>query len=310
MKTRYFLLIFLVLSVNVKAQKIRFTDTTNVWTMKQVAFEPRKADVYRIEYLSDTVINNILYHQLPGPGSTIAVREDTVKGIVYFRFMELFTGQFRPDTAEHVFFDYNLAIGDTLTITLDTLKFAHIVQSIDSVTIAGSSYKVWVMGSMCGTNGYTFIEGIGTTEGPTEGCRIQWHEGCKQIKCFSNQYGQPLISPSVPMSWGCWPMYRSGFDNDSSCKYQVAVPNVSSSNPLPIILPNPGGKESILKLPPAYANATLTIIDAMGRKCLSMQVLGKSEIPFGQYLSVPGVYYYSLEKADFGERSGGHFVYR
>ena len=149
------LILLTTLSVTVSAQKIRFTDSRNHWvTHGSAGMEGCYFDNYS-QYGMDTVIYMHTYKQLynscshlPGyPGciptcsmaQNMLIREDTIADIVYYR-------TWSSDTVEHILYDYNMNVGDTILYNLTSGINATIVDSvinIDSIIINGVYHKVF-----------------------------------------------------------------------------------------------------------------------------------------------------------------------
>ena len=314
------LLLLILVSEMAEARKIRFTDTSNKWTLLYVSnsgwpYVETKVEINR--FLRDTVIAGVNYRRLSTP--ELAVREDTVQGRLYFRFVsDNYYDVGGTDTFEHLLFDYNFKIGDSLRMDYGTHHFTHGVQAIDSVQLGSAYYKRWHMESRPGFQSYSFIEGLGTPKGTTWNVFPLNFEHGYQLRCFSNNGANPICVPPIPLPYGYLIPVYSGpqtalyFDNDSSCILQRApigvVHIVAGTNP--ILAPNPGGRESILRFPFAAGKAILSITDVTGRDVARDFFDGKTDIPIGQYLSTPGVYFYTLQDAATGRRYTGRFIFR
>jgi len=75
-------------------------------------------------------------------------------------------------------------------------------------------------------------------------------------------------------------------------------------------VPNPGSTEMVLKLPSLITGGKAVIIDEVGRRMADVSFTAKKTVPIGQYLHIPGVYYYILQDATTGQRYTGRFIYR
>ncbi len=131
-------------------------------------------------------------------GETIVpwIREDTSAGIVFYRAP-------MSDTLEHILYNYNLNVGDTIKINVVNMADTFItdsVESVDSILIDGVFHKRWGMQSKYNTyqaRGYTIVEGIGSTDNPMwpgffQGC----FEYFERLKCFSQDgYNPPFTAP-------------------------------------------------------------------------------------------------------------------
>ncbi len=245
------LLLFTVLaSLSANAQKIRFTDTTNQWTLLSLTADLTSGTI-DVRFGKDTMLAGYSYRTL----NSIAIREDTADHRLYFRGI-----YFPADTAEHVLFDYNLQVNDTFTLAVGNRYSKHIVHSIDSVQIGNNHYKTWDMRatrsnppSGYGAKDYIFIEGLGTNYGPAFSTYPFIFEGCEQLRCFSNQGVVSKCIPHVSLPCSSWyirgPQPVSWFDNEASCSFTLAVANVAGKTSVPVLYPNPGGPQTVLKVP-------------------------------------------------------------
>lgn len=302
-------LVFVLLAfcgLHCAGQRIRFTDTSNKWSIlySHVDF-PGSFTEDRADYASDTLINAVQYHQLSGP-LPLAVREDTVARKIYFRFlraMESFGLTITPtDTLEHLLFDYDPIVGDTFKVDYGRYHSVHYVATVDSVRLGGNYYKTWYMSNVAGPYWpYTFVEGIGTTNAPHFSVNNATFESGWTLRCFTNNGQHPRCSPAIGY-----------FDNDTSCyRWPVGISSNASPRQLsPLVIPNPGGKQSIIQVPNQAAHWILSVTDATGRKVFCADFEGKSEIPIGQFITVPAIYYYTLQDAATGHRYTGRFIFQ
>ena len=310
-----FILCLCLAGIQAGAQKIRFTDTSNVWALVAFTSDP-SSNPACARYTRDTTIGGVVYHRLVVYSSvradTLAVREDTLNGKIYFRFLAPDYHAIHTDTLERILFDYNLSTGDTLRAVYTNYTVLHIVERLDSVQLGGLFYKHWVMRF----NGYEFIEGVGTNQGPAN----IFYPGLVpvqfQLRCFWNQGIKASCKPAVHVPFGFYkptypwePIPVDSFDNAISCSFKYV--GVSSIERIvePVFSPNPGGKEICLSLPDAIPSAGLQITDITGRNVLQKEIsMHKTNI--GQYLSVPGLYYYVLQDAATSRRFTGKFIFQ
>src|SRR4051812_42339651 len=99
MKQLLLVTVFLCLGLNCFAQKIRFTDTTNKWTVLKITFsEPSATGEESFGFGRDTAISGMVYHRLQNVNypnassvlfSPLALREDS--GRIYFRLLKSIT---------------------------------------------------------------------------------------------------------------------------------------------------------------------------------------------------------------------------
>ncbi len=308
--------LLIVCALQSAAQKIRFTDTSNKWTYLFFTDDPY-ASVERSWYGSDTLIAGVSYRRLHTSlrgvaGSTLAIREDTALGKLFFRYILS-----NSDTGERQFFDYGLKAGDTLKIVNGTNTYKYVVLKRDSVIIGGAQYKHWSLASSFPK--LDFIEGIGTNHYPLQLVYPFYGLRGAQLRCFTNMGGNPLCKPAIPLPFASYtphfpsePYGATAFDNDTSCSILRLAPGevgLTAAGQAAAVFPNPGGVEMALRLPSSLSAMRLQIRDFSGRVMLEMMINGSS-FPVGQYLRIPGVYTCTLQDATTGRRYVGRFVYQ
>jgi hypothetical protein len=321
-----FCLLLVGASLGAVAQKIRFSDTTNKWSMLWIDAGDFVTEESSAGYGTDTIISGQSYHRLHSGvfGTTVgslALREDTVANRIYFRFITPKFRMMNTDTIEHLFFDYNLRLGDKFVISYPGYWARLKVGDTGSLLLGTQVCKKWMMWvdsqdifTTPRLNPYDFIEGLGPTSSPIWPVSSWSFEDVEQLRCFTNHGTRPLCSPKQKLYYGggkSWPRYMSvdSFDNASSCTFQpVSVSNFSKAGAI-TIAPNPGGNEMRLSVPAAISSYTLKVYDASGR--LMKSVAGTERaVPIGQYVGTACVYYYILQDARTGSRYTGRFVYR
>jgi len=119
------ILLGLLACSSVHAQKIRFTDISNRWTLVEAGWGDLgrvRSYVRHVVFQSDTSIAGYDYRRLEyldGFKVLLALREDTVSGKVYFRFITpSFWSAAGTDTLEHLLFDYNLKVNDSFIVPI------------------------------------------------------------------------------------------------------------------------------------------------------------------------------------------------
>ncbi len=304
-------------------QKIRFTDTGNRWEMV-VAGDFVTGTRASAGYAGDTEIAGRGYHRLVTNGGTavlndtIAVREDSIQGKIYFRFVTpQYTFLPSGDTAEHLLFDYSLRAGDTLKIAWSFYTFLHIVKGLDSVRLGTQYCKHWHI-AVEPEGAYEFIEGMGTNQTPVNiiysGLLVDRNY---QMRCFSNRGISLPCAPAIHVPFGNrLPSLPGGitlvdsFDNRLSCNYsRVTAVGALPKNAVPGVMPNPGGSALKLHIPATIRAKSCSITNALGQQIISIRCIGNENISIAQYLSTPGVYSYTLQDAATGQRYTGRFVF-
>lgn len=218
---RFLLAICLLLSLNGYSQKIRFTDTTNIWAIDQT--NPDGASIpYHAHYGRDTVIGLTAYHTLHDGVVPAYIREDTVTNLVYAYNIY--------DSVDYVFYDYNLHVGDTFTQHLYSFTVKDSVVQVDSTLINGIYHKVFTLLSSA-PRFYTVVEGIGCITSPMYPARDICFEGEKRLVCFRNSTGYPAAAFTAA---GCWAYYYP-YVNSAYCTNNIMPVSKHEFN----ISPNP-----------------------------------------------------------------------
>jgi hypothetical protein len=289
MKRLLFIMLCICFSITASAQKIHFTDTTNVWSELRVLSTGGPTRFYYDVYTfnRDTTIGGIDYKWFSFEtgfvsGGGTFIREDTVLRKVYIRQCHL---DATPDT-DVVLMDYSLNVGDTFAGSYyDTMfKFRYIVTGIDSTLINSVWHKVWHFSRDLGGS-YSYwcdvVEGIGCIQHPTHMLQTIGviGEGSSYMYCFSNQGTSPPVSPAV-----------SFLDNTTSCTYYSTLPvNVLlPNNKLFKLYPSPAGRS--LTISASCKIALVTISNLLGQTVLSFEYnsdkveLDVTDLPTGVYL--------------------------
>jgi hypothetical protein len=276
-------------------QKIRFTDTTNQWTIVDGRNSPSGIQwgmPRQVRLGEDTVINGKHYRLF----DDVFVREDTNQQKVYAKVF----GHMHIDTAERILYDYNLRMGDTLRQTYgDTMFATHIVVDLDSVLINNIYHRTYKFEYLHGyvpffmtTPGYDVVEGIGCAYfNPLFPIEAWYFEGGSLLSCFQNQYGRPDIGKSIVR-----------FDN----KCTLSALQMENNELRVDISPNPVNERSIIKLPYTLKAGSLIISNAFGQVILKKQLIYTDELEIDKQYN-PGVYYYQIINNE-GERYFGKFI--
>ncbi|MBN8669094.1 MAG: T9SS type A sorting domain-containing protein [Chitinophagales bacterium] len=294
MRTYLLILSLLLMHCFANAQKIHFTDTSNVWT--ESFYHPDYTSVNRIYNGNYNTINGLTYVS----GYELR-REDTLQNKIYLKYNDT------DDTTEHLLYDYNLSIGDSFTsiaysnlIPRDT--FIYSVTQLDSVKINNIWHKVWTFMNVYASNiplyyypPYTVIEGIGCTSGLNRPLMPGIFEGMRYILCFENN-GNII---TVPKPSGGY------YLNAQTCALSV----INNTDRKTItISPNPANQYSKITLPYTIQSGRLTITDVLGKTICSKSITNKTEIAIGE-MPTSGVYFYMLTDSS-GNKFAGRFVYQ
>lgn len=295
MKNLLLLLLLCSLSLYCSAQKIRFTDSSNVWHVAESVGET----VYTYFFGSDTVIGDKHYRPLirsviEAGGDTILlnnqyiVREDTVLGRVYYRDISLLI-----DTLEKQLYVYDLNFGDTVNFG----SYTDSVIAIDSIYIDGYYYKVYTMrdagSSTTLMHAYTYIERIGALPGP--GYPISplcFFEFSSALCCFQNKGNYPVIYleyQNCEYNWvfnndscNCEPPPYSGINGINKNLFHVEI------------FPNPLQPSSIIRWEEPMGQGKLSVTDAVGRIVVTKEIRNANSIPIGQLIKETGIFFYEI----------------
>lgn len=265
-------------------QKIRFTDTSNVWTVFGVGdnFPWGKNTIYL--YRGDTIVNGYHYLQLRYDG---LIREDTATGIVYIKY-------FQSDSNEIVLYDYNLAVGDSFKSKLGI----HVVNKIDSTLIQNVWHRVWQMDEVGGYRDYSIIEGIGTTRGPLFSVYPDLFEKNINLICFNNS-GSII---TVPDSSGGY------YLSPATCL--LSVNKVLRKNETVSVSPNPANENSKIVFPYNIQSGSLYITNMLGQVVMQRSIVNSEQVYIGSGISAEGVYFYKVMDNQTGNNFTGRFVYQ
>ncbi len=210
----------------------------------------------------------------------------------------------KGDGRERLIYDASWQVGDTVHwVYSPNISGVGTVTRLDSTLIKGQWHKVFHMATTNSAGpGFEFIEGIGSTGGPAYPASPHVFETQWMLHCFTNNGVTPVTNPSLA---------NGRFDNQASCIVTPLniVPRAATEDQV-LVVPDPGGSESRLKLPDGLSSGLLLVTDALGRRIAELSFSATRELPIGQYLSTPGVYYYVLQDAATGRRFNGRFVFR
>lgn len=296
MKNLLLLLLLCSLSICTNAQKIRFTDSTNVW---RVAESVGAYTYYTYFFGPDSVIGDKHYRPLirsyiSDSGDTLIesnqymVREDTTTGRVYYRDIS-----FGVDATDRLLYRYDLQLGDTVHFDFYTDS----VSKVDSILIVGYYYKVFTLQDVGEPfepdHYYTYIEGIGTLQGPRYAINPTcFFEHANALCCFQHNGSYPNAYLEYQNCWYDW-IFENGDCNCSLPPY-VGISSVPNTNLKPKVIPNPLQPSSLLEWNEPIENGLLRVTDATGRIILTREIRNSSSIHISQLLKEAGIYFYEL----------------
>ncbi len=280
------LLLFITLSAG--AQKIRFSDSTNQWTTLSVNGDGCYFQT-SFRYGADTIIHGITYRKLFGNGSQYfgyhdvcycglpefgsqyyyGIREDTIAGLVYY----IVSSPGVPDTLEHLLYNYNLNVGDSINYAFGGGSHTDTVVSMDSTPINGIYHKIFnFQNKVLGFHlSYTVLEGVGCTNSPIfptffGGC----FEYSESLVCFYENGMLPAahapINSCAANSPSCTPYFDGNiFDNIMNCGSFLSVKTINKQTTFAID-PNPATDHiDIISDRPFAPNTSISVYDMTGR---------------------------------------------
>jgi len=278
------------INLSVLGQKIRFSDSTNVWH----GYNWDDADVpyysypWTYNYVGSIIINDTFYRLLGS--SSFLIREDTNSNKVYL--------------SENVLYDYNLHFGDTFYYSGAK---PHIVSQIDSVLINSVWHKTWqfvpindssVAGGMPAE--YDVIEGIGCLNNPFYPTQPVFFEAHTTLTCFNNKGTTPPLSHNV----------GDYFDNYISCNltFGAGIKNISAQQINPELIPNPINELSKIIFPYTISKGSFEIVNFTGEIIAVFTVNNIGEISVGDKITIPGIYFYQVIDFSSGNLFSGKFL--
>jgi hypothetical protein len=310
-------LIFFTSCLSSFGQRIRFSDTTNRWTMfvTSCCGGPTGSTPYynyRLHRSADTFYSGIMYFQNSDCYPDL-LREDTIAKKV---FIKQSSSRSHFDTVERILYDYNLRLNDTIKFTSDfdgfLKRYVSYVSNFDSTKINGQWYKVWEY--TCNVDSptsidvsrYNVIEGIGCTNGPSyPAFPYPLFEYSEQLTCFQNNGNQYSLSNPV-FSWG-WSYYIP-FDDSLSCLLPLNI-NAPASKKEPVqVVPNPINEFSKITLPYTIHTGSLVILNCVGKEIYHAPFQDKNELPIGDHIPLPGIYFYQVRDNESGKFLSGKFL--
>lgn len=304
------------------AQKISFSDTTNLWSFIDsnigcCVLIPTK---YTTTFFDSTTFSyhGYTYRNLISSIAIVPIRESS--GRVYVLNIS--------DSTERILYDFNLNLYDTLRTNYIQDKYIAWVTNIDSTQLAGNWYKVWHFDGTDSilyypdsvrTLSYNVIEGIGCTNGMYyPGNPYSLASFSQQLLCFKNE----LVATSTPLSnpvkaYGF--TYFSFYDNDSSCATFYAdhshtiignsVNQITLQTENVKVVPNPANESCSIIFPSFFKSGTLIVVNEFGQSVINTTFQNKASVFIGDKLKEPGVYFYYLINNENAQTFSGKIVY-
>ena len=308
------LLAFLLPCITAKAQKIRFTDSTNVWHesgwSQSGSGGTHYSFLHSYHYNGDTMINGYHYRKLfddykyvgiAQSGKSLDkigyVREDTLTGRVYIMGL----GGVMVDS---LVLDYNITVGDTVHNNPNFYpRYLSKVSGVDSALINGVYHKVWEL-KFCDTLGvlketYHYVEGIGDIFGMSHAwVGAPYHPAFyhHRLRCYNNNGIQPVLPQKI-----------DDFDNQAVCIVNVDEVAITGGGPIKII-PHPANSSGYLQFPRAFSGS-IVILNQLGQVIISDRVYNADKWKLDGKIPAHGLYIYSITDDKTGEHRLGKFIY-
>ncbi len=280
MKRILILLVFIYSAkINVAQQYQPFPTDSAVW--RQIGEQHFSPYVERWDYTyalsGDTTILGQTYHKIyhkgtysnyeetwgfyfvleSGPypdnrGYIGAMREDSLKHIYFFRGPDYFGVS---DSVERLLYDFNLNVGDTLPVTVNSSYTVNVVDAVDSILLGGVYHKSFLIRDVAsGPPYFALVEGMGSTIGLMEAQNV-FFERYDNLECFTKSgttvYENHQSSFSGSPNYGC------------ALPGTVGINEHSKDGPFNVF-PNPTTGILILKTP-FSENTRVEIADVLGK---------------------------------------------
>ncbi len=287
MKKSLLVALAMLFAISSFGQKIRFSDSTNVWTLLYTSLDPGSNPVFTswispISYSGSVMINSNRYLKL----ESYYIREDTTAKKVFIRSAS--------DSVDKLLYDYNWAVGDT--------ENSYQITFIDSTMINSLWYKTWHF------NGdFNVIEGIGCTNGYEFAAypNFGFHEYSRQLICFQNRDVSPPLSTPVS-SWGA--IINIEFDDSASCAmHPLDINRPAETNSNISVVPNPIAQSSKIIFSDV-ANGKIMIVNDIGQAIETIPFQNTNEVLIGGKIKLPGIYFYHVTDNENGKVYSGKLI--
>lgn len=292
MKQLCLLMLIFLTAQGADGQKIRFTDTTNVWMETSSSSDGQSYIYYSIG--RDTLIGIYEYKHINFPQAWrynyLAVREDTTGKVFFF-----------IDSVEVLMYDFSLQIGDTFRMINQQDTFLHFLSAIHSIIVGIDTYNVYNLTFIYSSKpnssviSYKVIEGIGCIEGISFPHSPKLGLAVTKLQCFTTNGNSPEVIPSV-----------EHFDNKTSCK--VSVQDIMDNSQPLVISPHPAHSSSVITLPYNLQKGELIIYNTLGQTIRQVSLSNTSNVMVGS-LPGTGMYYYRVSDKTNGKVWQGKMVY-
>lgn len=284
-----------LLAIKSTAQKIHFTDTTNVWrvlfstTQDKFTTYGQRSYTYKGSIKKDSFTYFIL--SFPG-GDSALIREDTMQGKIYAKVYR--ADQTVMDTNDVLLYDFRQSVGDTLkVIKTDTPNsFYYYLYKIDSVQINAAWHKVFYYNG--NKNGMVVIEGIGSLSDPIFPFKYLYFEFNLELSCFRNQGNYPSFSKAV-----------QGFDNAKSCA-DTSLKIIDPAQGGFTIFPQPSNGKFTIRLSETIQHGQITVLNNMGQIVYRKNITGAGELVINDPAIANGLFHFKITDYQTGESFTGN----
>jgi len=280
MRPNLTVLLIVILSLfcatSASAQKIKFCDTSNTWlTTGGYGTDCEWDRTGRLTV--DTLISGQVYKKFryastkmkktgsgcnADAGKGFYIREDQADGMVYYRTPYM-------DNQEHVLYNYNLNVGDTIQYSYSIYPGGSVADSlvnIDSILIGGVYHRVFDFQNVAGRGyrAYTVIEGVGCVNHPLypafAGACNSFFEN---LRCFS-QSG--LVQDFSMRLNSCTTLGNSFYINCNYIPTTTGLTGIAATDKSGNIYPNPAGSDFYVRYTPAHnGSISVAAYDLSGR---------------------------------------------
>jgi hypothetical protein len=309
MKKYYLFLLMALVTQKSLGQKIHFTDYANTWYCTGVDSPGQNFWAYYVASNAVLDVGTIRYRSITGFGNETPfysnggwVGEDTTSGIVY-RLNDLLS--------EGVLYKFGLHLGDTVHLTFANPPHIDSVIGIDSMLINGQYYKIFRLVEIDtdyihepGYSPYlTYVEGIGCVFDP-----LQQHYEARRLgdtvslKCFYSGLTSWYTPPPFAFSYNHPTLSDTVHIVNGNCAH-LSVRNELIPGVTIKVVPNPVDVSSAIFFGKRITG-DLAIYNCMGNVVYLGGIENKDEIPFGEKISVPGIYYYIFQEKSGNQYSG------
>lgn len=211
--------LFFILICSVKSNA-QFLNKEAVWSIQSCTHaEGTRCNYHDIKIVKDSIVNGINYAIFKEYGDIFALREDSNR--VYYKVLNPNFSEY--DTLEHIIYDFNLLVGDSIRLNLPANGhyelFKWVVREVDSILIGADLKKRLLIEYPDGYAIYGYgmqhwIEDVGSTQGPLCFTGISEFEFSRGL-CYYKIIGKVLYGTGCPYS----KINDIQTDNNFSCLY-------------------------------------------------------------------------------------------